>query len=180
MTHHWGKEKMRCPRPPPRTPPWPAARRRRARPGCPRAPRPRRRERPPPARRRRGQPLFFPSLSPFLICSSSKDPECWRVTAHRDLSTRARGSSSKCLEGAAVLPTDRDPVRVCLPRAAQALLKFWQAASRSGAGQEHYGAARRSPTHPSVDIARPGRAAGPRAPGATSEHQHFRRGRGDT
>ena len=73
----------------------------------------------------------------------------------------------KCLEGAAVLPTDRDPVRGCLPRAAQALLKFWQAASQSGAAQEHYGAVRRSPTHPSVDIARPGRAAGPRAPRAT-------------
>ena len=42
----------------------------------------------------------------------------------------------------------------CLPRAAQALLKFWQAASRSGAAQEHYGATPRDPTHPSVDVAR--------------------------
>ena len=69
-----------------------------------------------------------------------------------------KGAAARMLRGPA---PDRN--LLCLGR-----WQFRQAASRSGAAQEHYGAARRSPTHPSVDIARPGRAAGPRAPGATS------------
>ena len=113
------------PAPPRHLSPAARRRRRRARPGCPRAPRPRRRRRPPPARRRRGQPLFFPSLSP---CSGLLPLAGPKVLA-RDRAPRPFYSrTTKRVNAWKVLPCCRQTAARCAaasrPRAAQALAQI--------------------------------------------------------
>ena len=66
----------------------------------------------------------------------------------------AHDQARQCLEGAAVLPTDRGPVRARCPREQRRRwLKFGRRRDRRAA-QDRSGKARTSPTHPSGGISR--------------------------
>ena len=135
---------------PPRTSPWPSTAR----------PRPLR------SSYRHATPPRPPRRAPSRRCPAAAARR--RLPAPR----RRRSPPGRFLWPSRALP--------CLSRGSRApvpdwnWLSVWAAGSNSGrrrdrrAAQGRSGEARTSPTHPSVDIARPGRAAGPRAPGATS------------